>query len=144
MKRIDIDKPAVAQVAPGTETAPSTWSDAWNEQLNRSVGVYGRLFAAMRDDFAGLVQKRIEADLDIARCWGACRNMTDALELQQKWLQGAIEHYTQHGQRMAELCQTVMSQPSETTGSADSASPKVVDERKTASGHPEAGDRRAA
>lgn len=144
MKRIDIERPTTTQAESAGQVPQSAWNDAWNQQLGRTAEIYGRLFAAMRDDFASLVQRRIDADLETARCWGNCRNVTEVLDLQQKWLRGAIEHYTQHGQRVAELCQAAVSEPMEAAKSAEATSPKGPAERKSASEHAEGSDRRAA
>ncbi|MBL9035411.1 MAG: phasin family protein [Rhodospirillaceae bacterium] len=147
MKRIDIDKPGTsgtqAETAPAMEQA--AWQEAWTLQLGRTAEIYGKLFAAMRDEAAGFVQKRIEADMETAKAWSTCRTMNDLLDLQQKWLHCAVEHYTEQGMKMAELCQRTMSEPAETVAAAapaEAAQPKPA-ERKTAA-QAEAGVSRAA
>lgn len=115
MKRIEIEKPIAAPTASAPEAA---WNEAWNQQLGRTAEMYGKLFAAMRDETAGFVQRRLEADMDIARCWSTCRSMTDVLDLQQKWLRDAIEQYTQQGLKMAELCQKAVAEPAQAAAEA--------------------------
>ncbi len=108
MKRID--KPVAPQIeTTQTENNPAermqaAWADAWSQQLNRSGEIYGRLFAGMRDEFAGFVQKRLDANMETARAWSACRSVGEALELQQSWLRATIEHYSNQGTRISELC----------------------------------------
>lgn len=148
MKRIDIDKPTLTEAQ--TETTPVTeqaaWQEAWTLQLGRSAELYGKLFATMRDEAAGFVQKRIEADMETAKAWSSCRTMNDLLDLQQKWLHCAVEHYTEQGLKMAELCQRAVSEPAEQAAApapAEAAPPKPA-ERKAPAGHAEPGVSRAA
>ncbi len=110
MKRID--KPAAPQAdAPqreSTENMQAAWVNAWSQQFNRSGDIYGRLFAGMRDEFAAFVQKRLDANMAAAQAWVACRNVNDALELQQSWLRCAIEHYSGQGARLSDLCRSAV------------------------------------
>ncbi len=145
MKRIEIEKPTATPTV--TQGAPdAAWNEAWTQQLGRTAEIYGKLFAAMRDETAGFVQKRLEADMDIARCWGACRSMTDVLDLQQKWLRDAIEQYTQQGLKLTELCQKAVSEPVQTVAQAQpqTASQPGAERTKPAAEQSEAGVPRAA
>lgn len=155
MKRIDIDKPAATpQPQPAAQAALDTgqaaWQEAWSQQLNRTAEIYGKLFATMRDEVSTFVQKRIEADMEIARRWNTCSNMTEVLDLQQKWLQGAVEHYTEQSLKMAEICQKAVSEPAQLPIPAEPAHPsaagerQIPAERKAPSEHAEPGVSRAA
>lgn len=117
MKRID--KPVASQIgATQAETAQventqaeamqAAWTEAWGQQLNHFGEVYGRLFARMRDQFPAFVQKRLDANMEAARAWSACRSVNEALELQQSWLHSAIEHYSDQSVRMSELCRSAV------------------------------------
>ncbi len=146
MKRIEIDKPAATQpeaTLTGTATQ-AAWNDAWSQQMNHTAEMYGKLFAAMRDEVAGFVQRRLEADMAVARDWSACRSMTDVLDLQQKWLRGALDHYTKQGMKMAEICQRAVSEPARTAGEAEAEATKPAVERKAGTEHPVGGVQRAA
>ncbi len=128
MKRIEIDKPAATQVETASQ---ATWNDAWSQHLTHTAEMYGKLFAAMRDEAAGFVQKRLEADMEIARGWSNCRSVTDVLDLQQKWLRAAVDHYTEQGLKMAEICQRTVGEPAQAASEPDSERPKAAAERKT-------------
>jgi len=116
MKRID--KPGASQVEAAqaetrqaqtmAQTMQAAWAEAWGQQLNRSGEIYGQLFAGMRDEFAAFMQKRLEANMEAARAWTACRSVNEALELQQSWLRCAIEHYGDQGTKMSELCRSAV------------------------------------
>lgn len=113
MKRIDIDKPtqvpqSSATVAGADEPA---WQEAWTRQWKRSAEAYGKLFADLRDQASGFLQQRLDADLDLARSWSSCRSVSELLDLQQKWLHTAFEHYTAQSQKVAEICQRAVSEP---------------------------------
>ena len=79
-------------------------AEAWSQQLSHSGETYGRLFAAMRDEFTGFVQKRLDANMAAMRAWSECRSVNDALALQQGWAQRAVEHYVEQGNRLIETC----------------------------------------
>jgi hypothetical protein len=79
-------------------------ADAWSQQASRSGETYGRFFAAMRDEFTGFVQRRVDANMTAVREWSECRSFNDALALQQRWLQCAVEHYVDQGTRIIETC----------------------------------------
>ncbi len=146
MKRIDTDKTATTSaqtgIAPTAEHA--AWQEAWTLQLNRTAELYGKLFATLRDEAAGFVQKRIEADMETAKAWSSCRTMNDLLDLQQKWLQSAVEHYSEQSLKMAELCQRAVSEPAELPAAVAEAEPPKPAERKVQGGHAETGVPRAA
>jgi hypothetical protein len=146
MKRIDTDKTATtsAQIGIAPTAEQAAWQEAWTLQLNRAAELHGKLFAAMRDEAAGFVQKRIEADMETAKAWSSCRTMNDLLDLQQKWLQSAVEHYSEQGLKMAELCQRAVSEPAELPVAAAEAEPPKPAERKVHGGHAETGVPRAA
>ncbi len=146
MKRIEIDKPAAAQPEATLAGAASqaAWNDAWSQQMSHTAEMYGKLFAAMRDEVAGFVQKRLEADMAVARDWSTCRSMTDVLDLQQKWLRSALDHYTEQGMKMAEICQRAVSEPARMAGETEVEAPKPAAERKTGTEHPVGSVPRAA
>jgi hypothetical protein len=105
-------------------------SEAWNQQLGRSGETYGRLFAAMRDEFTGFVQRRVDANMTAVREWSECRSLNDVLALQQRWVQAAVEQYVDQGNRILETCRLAA------TDIAEAAQPKAeekpVSERKPA------------
>lgn len=121
MKRID--KPAASHIenaqiedtrdhaaqvgAVPVENTQAAWAEAWSRQLSRSGEFYGRLFAGMQDEFTAFLQKRLDANMETAHAWSACRGVNEALELQQSWLRSAIAHYSDQGVRMSELCRSV-------------------------------------
>lgn len=94
-------------------------SEAWNQQFGRSGETYGRLFAAMREEFAGFVQRRLNANTATMREWSECRSMNDVLALQQRWVQAAVDHYVDQGNRIVETCRLAASDIGE------AASPKA-------------------
>jgi hypothetical protein len=79
-------------------------AEAWSQQASRSGETYGRLFAAMRDEFTGFVHRRLDANLATVREWSECRSLNDLLELQQRWVQSAVEQYVDQGNRVLETC----------------------------------------
>ena len=105
-------------------------SEAWNQQLGRSGETYGRLFAAMRDELTGFVQRRVDANMTAVREWSECRSLNDVLALQQRWVQAAVEQYVDQGNRILETCRLAA------TDIAEAAQPKAeerpVSERKPA------------
>src|SRR5687768_12604821 len=94
-------------------------SEAWNRQLGSSGEVYGRLFAAMRDEFTGFVQRRADANMATMREWSDCRSLNDVLALQQRWVQSVVEHYVDQGNRVLETCRLAA------TDIAEAAQPKT-------------------
>ena len=103
-------------------------AEAWSQQFSHSGETYGRLFAAMRDEFTGFVQKRLDANAATMRAWSECRSVNDALALQQNWLQCAVEHYVEQGNRIAETCRLAASDVTEKAQPAADAKP--TSERK--------------
>jgi hypothetical protein len=79
-------------------------TEAWSQQASRSGETYGKLFATMRDEFTGFVQRRVDANMTAMREWSECRSFNDALALQQRWVQCAVEQYVDQGNRIVETC----------------------------------------
>src|SRR5262245_5592983 len=79
-------------------------SEAFSQQFGRSGETYGRLFAAMREEFSGFVQRRVDANMATLKAWGECRSLNDAFTVQQHWLQSAFEQYVDEGNRVFETC----------------------------------------
>jgi hypothetical protein len=114
------------------ENMQAAWADAWSQQLSHSGEIYGRLFAGMRDEAATFVQKRLDANMETARAWSACRNVNEAVELQQNWLRCAIEHYSDQGSRMSELCRSAVFRAEPEPARHAPEEPKATPERKPA------------
>jgi hypothetical protein len=107
-------------------------NDAWGQQFSRSGETYGRLFATVRDELTGFVQRRLDANMVTMREWSECRSFNDVLALQQRWMQAAVEQYVDEGSRIFETCRLAASDM------ADAASPaaeamKPTAERRAAS-----------
>ena len=118
-------------------------SEAWNQQLGRSGETYGRLFAAMRDEFTGFVQRRLDANMATVREWSECRSLNDVLALQQRWAQSAVEQYVDQGNRILETCRMAATDIAEAAQKAEGETPAA--ERKPAAQRPAEPDiRRAA
>ncbi|MGH6893969.1 MAG: hypothetical protein ACREEP_17120, partial [Dongiaceae bacterium] len=75
--------------ARGAADLQAQLTEGWAQQFGRSGETYGRLFAAMREEFTGFVQRRLDANMTTMRAWSECRTLNDALALQQSWLQCA-------------------------------------------------------
>ena len=106
-------------------------TEAWSQQASRSGETYGRLFAAMRDEMTSFVQRRVDANTATMRAWSECRSLNDVLALQQRWVQCAVEHYVDQGNRILETCRLAA------TDIIEAAQPKTeaekpVSERKLA------------
>lgn len=106
-------------------------TEAWSQQASRSGETYGRLFAAMRDEMTSFVQRRVDANTATMREWSDCRSLNDVLALQQRWVQCAVEHYVDQGNRILETCRLAA------TDIIEAAQPKTeaekpVSERKPA------------
>ena len=99
------EKPAVH----GAADLQAQLAETWNQQFNRSGETYGRLFAAMRDEFTGFVQRRLDANAAAMREWSECRSFNDALALQQRWVQCAVDQYIEQGNRIFETCRMAAS-----------------------------------
>lgn len=106
-------------------------ADSWNQQLGRSGETYGRLFAAMRDEVTGFVQRRVDANMATMREWSECRSFNELLALQQRWVQSAVEQYVDQGNRILETCRLAAADMTETTAKAESGA-----ERKPAGHQP--------
>lgn len=98
-------------------------TEAWSRQFSHSGETYGRLFAAMRDEFTGFLQRRVDANLATMREWSECRSFNDALALQQRWVQCAVDQYVDEGNRILETCRVAATDVVETT------QPKTESER---------------
>src|SRR5262245_13389764 len=106
-------------------------ADAMNQHFGRSGETYGRLFAAMREEFTEFVQRRLDANMATMREWSECRSVNDAVALQQRWVQCAVEHYVDGGNRFFETCRQAAS---DMTDAAQPTDEKQASDRKTA-GH---------
>ena len=106
-------------------------ADAWSQQASRSGETYGRLFAAMRDEFTGFVQRRVDANMATVREWSECRSLNDVLAMQQRWVQSAVEQYVDEGNRILETCRLAASDITEGATKAAADVEKSV-ERKAA------------
>jgi len=58
------------------------------------------------------------------REWSECRSLNDLLALQQRWVQSAVEHYVDQGNRVLETCRLAAADITET------ALPKVEAEKR--------------
>jgi hypothetical protein len=106
-------------------------ADAWSQHASRSGETYGRLFAAMRDEFTGFVQRRVDANMATVREWSECQSVNDVLALQQRWVQSAVEQYVDQGNRMMETCRLAAADLTEAALPAAEAE-KPTTERKPA------------
>jgi hypothetical protein len=118
-------------------------SEAWSQQFGRSGETYGRLFAAMRDDLTGFMQRRLDANFAAVHDWWECRSFNDALAVQQRWLQEAVEHYVDQGNRIVETCRLAATDIVETAQTATETATKSATERRTST-HRSAPDFRQA
>lgn len=108
-------------------------ADSWSQHASRSGETYGRLFAAMRDEFTGFVQRRVDANMTTVREWSDCRSLNDVLALQQRWVQSAVEHYVDQGNRVLETCRLAATDIAE---AAQSDQEKLTAERKPVAQRP--------
>lgn len=132
-----IDKPAASDAeTTGTAQMPGAiadnWADAWTRQLGRSGNIYGRVLAGMRDGFTAFAQKRLEANMETAQAWYACRDANEALALQQSWFSRAIAHYGEEASRIQELCRGAVFSTEPEPAQRTPAEPKAAVERKPA------------
>jgi len=116
--------------ARGAADLQAQLSEAWNQQLGHSGDTYGRLFAAMRDEFTGFVQRRLDANMATAHDWSECRSLNDVLALQQRWVQSAVEQYVDQGNRILETCRLAATDIAEAAQKTESEKPAA--ERKPA------------
>jgi hypothetical protein len=108
-------------------------SESWARQFSRSGETYGRLFASMRDEFTSFMQRRIDANLATMREWSECRSFNDALALQQRWVQSAVEEYIDEGNRILETCRLAATDIAEATVQPAAEAAKAAAERRPGS-----------
>jgi hypothetical protein len=118
--------------ARGAADLQAQLTDAWSQQAGRSGETYGRLFAAMRDEFTGFVQRRVDANMATMRAWSECRSVNDALALQQRWLQCAVEHYVDQGNRVIETYRLAATDIAESAQPAAQAEKPATERKPTA------------
>jgi hypothetical protein len=122
--------------AGGAADLQSQLTEAWSQHFGRSGETYGRLFAAIRDEFTGFLQRRVDADLATMREWSECHSFNDALALQQRWVQTAVEQYIDEGNRVWETCRQAGTDIAEATAQPAVEMVKTATERKPASQRP--------
>lgn len=108
--------------AHGAADLQAQLTETWSRQFSRSGDTYGRLFAAMRDEFTGFMQRRVDANLATMREWSECRSFNDALALQQRWVQCAVDQYVDESSRILETCRlaaTDMTEAAQAKGESD-------------------------
>jgi hypothetical protein len=108
-------------------------SETFSQQFGRSGETYGRLFAAMREELTGFVQRRVDANMATMHAWSECRSLNDAFTVQQNWLQSAIEHYVDQGNRIFETYRQAAADIAESAQQAASDDDKP--ERKSTQRH---------
>ena len=106
-------------------------SEAWSQQFGRSGETYGRLFATMRDELTGFVQRRLDTNLAAVHDWWECRSFNEALAVQQRWLQSSVEQYVDQSNRIIETCRLAATDIAETAQTATEAATKATTERRT-------------
>ena len=119
-------------------------TEAWSQQASRSGETYGRLFATMREEVTGFVQRRLDANLATMRAWSECRSLNDALALQQSWVQCAVEQYVDEGNRVLETCRLAATDIAEAAQPASEAEKLATDRKAAAQRHTEHDMRHAA
>jgi hypothetical protein len=119
--------------ARGAADLQAQLTETWSRQFGRSGETYGRLFAAMRDEFTGFLQRRVDANLASMREWSECRSFNDALALQQRWVQCAVEQYVDESNRILETCRMAATDITEATTQPAAEAAKTTAERKPAS-----------
>jgi hypothetical protein len=112
-------------------------TDAWSQQASRSGETYGRLFAAMRDEMTNFVQRRGDANMTAVREWSECRSFNDALALQQRWMQCAVEQYVDQGTRIMETCRLAAADLAEAAQPAAEAERSATERKPAAQRHTE-------
>lgn len=133
--QIETAQAAVADLARNPAgNMQAAWAETWTQQLGRSGEVYGRLFAGVHDEVTTFLQKRLDANMEAARAWTACRDVNEALELQQNWLRSAITHYSDQGVRMSELCRSTFF-PGEARSAHAADEARAASERRPAHEH---------
>lgn len=119
--------------ARGAADLQAQLAERLSQQFGHSGETYGRLFAAMRDEFTGFVQRRLDANTATMRAWSECRSFNDMLALQQSWLQCAVDHYVDQGNRVFETCRLAASDIAD-TAQTTMETERPATERKSA-GH---------
>ena len=112
-------------------------AEAWSQQASRSGETYGRLFAAMRDEFTGFVQRRLDANMATVREWSECRSLNDAFAVQQNWLQSAFEQYVDQGTRIMETCRLAAADLAEAAQPTADAEKPATERKPAAQRHAE-------
>jgi hypothetical protein len=115
----------------GAHDLQTQLNEAWSQQFGRSGETYGRLFAAMRDEFTGFVQRRLDANYTAVHDWWECRSFNDALAVQQRWLQNAVEQYVDQGNRVIETCRLAATDIADTAQTATETATKLATERRS-------------
>lgn len=118
--------------ARGAADLQAQLTETWSRQFGRSGETYGRLFAAMRDEFTGFLQRRVDANLATMREWSECRSFNDALALQQRWMQCAVEQYVDESSRILETCRLAATDMTEAATQPAAEAAKSAAERKPA------------
>lgn len=120
--------------ARGAADLQAQLTETLSQQFGRSGETYGRLFAAMREEFTDFVQRRLDANVATMRAWSECRSFNDVLALQQSWLQCAVDHYVDQGNRIFETCRLAASDIAETAQAATDVE-RPAAERRPAGRH---------
>lgn len=110
-------------------------AETWSQQASRSGETYGRLFATMRDEFTGFVQRRLDANMTAMREWSECRSLNDALALQQRWVQCAVEQYVDEGNRIMETCRLAATDFAEAAQPTTEAEKPVTERERKPTAH---------
>jgi Phasin protein len=122
-----------ATAARGAADLQAQLTEAWAEQFNRSGETYGRLFAAMRDELTGFMQRRLDANMATMQAWTECRTMNDAMALQQDWVKCAVEQYIEEGNRIIDTCRACATDDGEAKAAVDKPTSKR--EKRTRTRH---------
>jgi len=112
-------------------------AETWSQQASRSGETYGRLFAAMREEITGFVQRRVDANMTAVREWSECRSFNDALAFQQRWVQCAVEQYVDQGTRIMETCRLAAADLAEAVQPATEAEKSAAERKPAAHRHAE-------
>jgi hypothetical protein len=119
-------------------------TEAWTQQFSRTGETYGRFFAAMREELTNFVQRRVDANMETMREWSECRSINEALTLQQRWVQRAVEQYVDESNRIIETCRLAATDVAEAATQSATETEKPVTERKPTSHRYEPDIKRAA
>ena len=121
--------------ARGAADLQAQLAETLSQQFGRSGETYGRLFAAMRDEFTGFVQRRLDANVATMRAWSECRSFNDAMALQQSWLQCAVEQYVDQGNRILETCRLAAGDIAESAQAGVDAEKSATERERRPAGH---------